>query len=57
MAIMVLMYVFAALKLGIPFQLPYLSPDAHGEAILTGVNFASSASGWFEGTNDIWVCT
>ncbi|KAG0591693.1 hypothetical protein M758_1G226100 [Ceratodon purpureus] len=37
-------------KLGIPMQLPYMSPDAHGERILSGVNFASSASGWFDNT-------
>ncbi|XP_024382012.1 GDSL esterase/lipase At5g03820 [Physcomitrium patens] len=41
---------YISLKLGIPLQLPYLSPAAHGESILTGVNFASSASGWFDNT-------
>jgi phospholipase/lecithinase/hemolysin len=41
---------FVSQKLGIPLQLPYMSPDAHGEAILTGVNIASSASGWFDST-------
>ncbi|KAG0627926.1 hypothetical protein M758_2G238800 [Ceratodon purpureus] len=37
-------------KIGYPFPLPYLAPNAHGPAILTGINFASSASGWYDGT-------
>lgn len=41
---------YVSQKIGLPLQLPYMSPDAHGEAILTGINFASSASGWFENT-------
>lgn len=41
---------FISQKIGLPLQLPYLSPQAHGEAILTGINFASSASGWFDNT-------
>ncbi|KAG0580985.1 hypothetical protein KC19_4G215700 [Ceratodon purpureus] len=45
---------FVSLKIGLPLQLPYLSPQAHGEAILTGVNFASAASGWFEKTANIF---
>ena len=40
----------AAEKIGYPFPLPYLAPNAHGPAILTGINFASSASGWYDGT-------
>ncbi|XP_024366401.2 GDSL esterase/lipase At5g22810 [Physcomitrium patens] len=36
--------------IGYPYGLPYLSPEAHGPAILTGINFASSASGWYDGT-------
>lgn len=38
----------AAEKIGYPFPLPYLAPNAHGQAILTGVNFASSGSGWYD---------
>jgi hypothetical protein len=40
----------AAEMIGYPYPLPYLAPNAHGPAILTGVNFASSASGWYDGT-------
>lgn len=33
----------------------YLSQDAKGNIILTGVNFASAASGYFDGTAQLYV--
>ncbi|MCO5552460.1 hypothetical protein L7F22_005972 [Adiantum nelumboides] len=41
---------FIASRVGIPFPLPYLHPDAKGDKILKGINFASSASGFFDST-------
>jgi len=41
---------FIALALGLPPSLPYLDPNAQGPGLLTGINFASAASGWNEGT-------
>ncbi|XP_024392320.1 GDSL esterase/lipase At5g03810 [Physcomitrium patens] len=41
---------FITRKIGYPLPLPYLAPNAHGKAILTGINFASSASGWYDKT-------
>jgi len=41
---------YAGERVGFPLTLPYLAPNAHGNAILTGINFASSASGWYDGT-------
>lgn len=41
---------FVSERVGFPLTLPYLAPNAHGEAILIGINLASSASGWYEGT-------
>lgn len=34
---------------------PYLSEDAQGRNILTGVNFASAASGYYDRTADLYV--
>lgn len=45
---------FISQRLELPLQLPYLDPKAHGPAILTGINFASSASGWFDNTATHW---
>ncbi|KAH7433694.1 hypothetical protein KP509_07G081700 [Ceratopteris richardii] len=45
---------FIAAKLGLPFPLPYLHPDAKGEKILKGINFASAASGFFDSTADLF---
>lgn len=39
---------FAVEKIGHPLPLPYLAPYAHGPAILTGINVASGASGWYD---------
>ncbi|KAL3676305.1 hypothetical protein R1sor_026253 [Riccia sorocarpa] len=36
---------------GLPFPLPYNSPDAKGEAVLQGINTASAGSGWLPFTN------
>jgi hypothetical protein len=44
-----------ATKLGLPMNLPYLDPNAEGERILHGVNFASAASGYLESTSMILV--
>ena len=44
-----------AKKLGLPMNLPYLDPNAEGERILHGVNFASAASGYLESTSMILV--
>ncbi|CAK9868038.1 unnamed protein product, partial [Sphagnum jensenii] len=41
---------FVATALGLPLSLAYLDPNAQGPRILTGINFASSGSGWDEGT-------
>ncbi|KAH7441476.1 hypothetical protein KP509_03G039500 [Ceratopteris richardii] len=41
---------FIASRVGLPFPLPYLHPDAKGDKILKGINFASAASGFFDGT-------
>ncbi|KAJ7518955.1 hypothetical protein O6H91_20G016800 [Diphasiastrum complanatum] len=41
---------FIAERLGLPFPMPYLHPEAKGEKIVKGVNFASSGSGYFDGT-------
>jgi hypothetical protein len=45
----------AALALGLPPSLPYLDPNAQGPGLLTGINFASAASGWNEGTAENFV--
>ncbi len=45
----------AADAMGFPYSLPYLDPNAHGEAILTGINFASSGSGWNPDTSNLLV--
>ncbi|KAG0630020.1 hypothetical protein M758_1G148100 [Ceratodon purpureus] len=37
-------------RIGYPLGPPYLAPNAHGDAILSGINFASSASGWDDNT-------
>ncbi|KAG6546189.1 hypothetical protein Mapa_012225 [Marchantia paleacea] len=42
---------FIAQKLGLPFPLPYNSPEAKGAAALQGINTASSGSGWLNDTN------
>ncbi|CAM6030435.1 unnamed protein product [Sphagnum balticum] len=44
---------YIADAMGFPYSLPYLDPNAHGEAILTGINFASSGSGWNPDTSNI----
>ncbi|KAL3676309.1 hypothetical protein R1sor_026257 [Riccia sorocarpa] len=45
---------FICENFGLPFPLPYNSPDAKGEAVLQGINTASSASGWLETTDRIF---
>lgn len=35
----------------------YLSQEAKGSSILAGVNFASAASGYYDGTAQLYVCT
>jgi hypothetical protein len=45
----------AAMALGLPVSLAYLDPNAQGPRILTGINFASSGSGWDEGTANHFV--
>ncbi|KAJ6742480.1 GDSL ESTERASE/LIPASE [Salix viminalis] len=47
---------FTAEYLGFTTYPPaYLSPDATGRSILTGANFASAASGLFDGTAQLYV--
>ncbi|BBN17248.1 hypothetical protein MPTK1_7g13040 [Marchantia polymorpha subsp. ruderalis] len=41
---------YVAEFIGIPYPMAYLDPAAKGSAILTGINTASSASGFYEGT-------
>lgn len=47
----------AALNLGLPLNLPYLHPEATGERMLKGVNFASAASGYLQATSRLLVIT
>ncbi|KAG0575959.1 hypothetical protein KC19_5G043800 [Ceratodon purpureus] len=42
---------YLAMKLGLPMTLPYLHPNAEGERLLHGVNFASAASGILQSTS------
>ncbi|KAG0566258.1 hypothetical protein M758_7G046200 [Ceratodon purpureus] len=42
---------FVATRLGLPMSLPYLHPNATGQNIVKGINFASAASGYLNTTS------
>lgn len=42
---------FMASKLGLPMSLPYLHPNATGQNLIYGTNFASAASGYLDTTS------
>lgn len=46
-----------AQDLGLQTPLAFLDPQAEGEKLLYGSNFASSGSGWLESTAEIFVRT
>ncbi|XP_059429023.1 GDSL esterase/lipase At5g22810-like [Corylus avellana] len=45
---------FAAERLQIPYPQAYLSSEANGNNLLTGANFASAASGYFDATAELY---
>ena len=44
------MWLYLAEAIGLPYPPPYLAPTTKGPSILTGVNFASAASGILRST-------
>ncbi|OAE19874.1 hypothetical protein AXG93_1130s1270 [Marchantia polymorpha subsp. ruderalis] len=46
---------YLAQDLGFPYQIPYLQRAGQEQKLLTGVNFASSGSGWVNLTADTYV--
>ena len=45
----------AAMRLGLPMSLPYLDPNAKGQNLVHGINFASAASGYLNTTSAFLV--
>jgi hypothetical protein len=43
------------MRLGLPMSLPYLHPNATGQNLVHGINFASAASGYLNTTSAFMV--